>query len=124
MNTREIIQKYELLADEVATLQEQIAELSIEKKRYEVQMQEIEEAIKADMIGAQMKNAVVAGWKINISKSTSTVIEAADELPEEFWRIERAPDLMKVKEALKMGLAVGGARLVIRQNINMKKRQE
>ena len=120
-NVRAIIQQYAGLQAEVEALEEQIAVLTTQKKRLQMQMEEIEEDIKADMIGANMKRANIAGWKINISQSTRTVIEAEDLLPDQYWRIERRPDLMKVKETLKLGFGVEGATLVVVQNINMKK---
>jgi len=123
-NVKAIIQQYAGLQTEVEALEEQIAALTTQKKRLQMQMEEIEEDIKADMLGAQMKRVSVAGWKINISQSTRTVIEAEDLLPDPFWRIERRPDLMKVKEALKLGQSVEGATLVIMQNINLKKAEK
>lgn len=120
-NVRDIIQNYESLFSEAQNLQAQIAELTLQKRRLEMEMQEIEEDIKSDMISGGLKRVKVAGWKINLSNSTSTVIEAEDLLPEIYWRIEKKPDLMRVKEAIKNGVSVEGARLIIRQNISMKK---
>lgn len=122
--TRELIQDYSKLNAQVLSLEEQIGALTIEKKRLQAEMDEIEDVLKADMIDAGMRRAVIAGWKINISNSTSTVIEAEDELPDEFWRIERKPDLMKVKESIKLGMPVPGAILITRQNINLKPAQQ
>lgn len=121
MNVKTIIQEYAALQSQTEALQKQIAELQVQKKRIELQMEEIEEGIKSDMLGANMKRATVAGWKINISTSTSTVIEAEDELPEQFWRTVKSPDLMRVKEAIKLGQSVPGAILIERQNISLRK---
>ncbi len=84
-------------------------------------MDEIEMALRMEMIGAGMRKAVIAGWKLNISSATSTIVEETDNLPEQYWRIEKKPDLLKIKEALKLGQAVDGARLVQRESLSLRK---
>ena len=122
MNTKKCIERYAELADQADQLSAQIAELQIAKKQFDNEMREIEAILKSDMIGAQLKRAVIAGWKLSLTSSTSTVIEEADLLPEAYWRIERNPDLMRVKEAMKNGELVPGAILRINQNLSLKKK--
>jgi hypothetical protein len=120
MSIKESIQEYATLSNSVADIDGQIAQLQMEKADMESRMAEIKAALKREMIDSGRRTATIAGWKLNLSTSTSTVIEEADMLPEEFWKIERKPDVMKIKEQLKIGLHVAGAVLKTNKNLSLK----
>ena len=120
MNIKEQIQEYATLSNSVADIDGQIAQLQMEKADMESRMAEIKAALKNEMLSSGRRSATIAGWKLNLSTSTSTVIEEADMLPEEFWKIERKPDVMKIKERLKIGLPVEGAVLKNNKNLSLK----
>ncbi len=120
MNIKEQIQEYATLSNSVADIDGQIAQLQMEKADMESRMAEIKAALKNEMLSSGRRSATIAGWKLNLSTSTSTVIEEADMLPEEFWKIERKPDVMKIKERLKIGLPVEGAVLKTNKNLSLK----
>jgi hypothetical protein len=60
--------------------------------------------------------------KCKISFRSSTAVEIVDEakLPDEYFKIERKPMKSEIKEALKAGVAIDGAVLVERKNIQIK----
>ena len=61
---------------------------------------------------------VSIGWR----RSTAVQVSDPDELPDNFVKevIERRPDLAGLKDVLKTGVAVPGAQLVERNNIQIK----
>lgn len=119
-NIKEIIAEYAELNTAANELAAEIAALVQQKKALESRMLEIELDLKGQMLNAGMRRAQILGWKINLSNSTSTVIEAEDELPEAYWRIERKPNIMQIKEAFRCGVMVPGAKLITKENINLK----
>lgn len=121
MNLKAVLAEYATLMSRIDNLEEQIGIIMLEKKRLSSRVNEIEEEVKNGMMNAGMKRAFIEGWKINVSKSLSTVVEAADELPDCYWKIERKPDLMAIKETIKTGSWVPGARLVENYNVSLKK---
>ena len=60
--------------------------------------------------------------KCKISFRSSRAVEIVDEakLPDEYFKIERKPMKSEIKEALKAGVAIDGAVLVERKNIQIK----
>lgn len=120
MGIKEKIQEYAILSNSVADIDGQIAQLNMEKADMESRMAEIKAALKDEMLDSGRKSATIAGWKLNLSTSTSTVIEEADMLPEEFWKIKREPDVIKIRERLKIGLPVEGAVLKTNKNLSLK----
>lgn len=124
MDARQTLIKYGELQKKAEALAIEIDKMTALKKETEWEMGELKEDIKTQMMQSGKKRLYIAGWKINLSKSTSTVIEAEDELPEEFWRIEKKPDLMKVKEAIQAGFTVGGAKLVEKHNVSLRRPEE
>ena len=117
MSIRADIREYAVLSNSVADIQAQIAVLQLEMKDMESRMEEIKKGLKEQLIESGKKRAIIEGWKLNLSQSTTTIIEEADEIPEEFWKVKREPDVMKIKERLKIGLSVPGA--ILRRNTNM-----
>lgn len=121
MSIKEMIQHYAELGDSVAIIQQQIDELQRQKKEAEEAQAQIKHDLKHEMMGAGKKRAIIAGWKLNLSESTSTVIEEVDLLPEEYFKIVQTPDLMKVKDAIKQGENVPGAILKKSTNLSLKR---
>ncbi len=121
MNAKELIQEYGEIEAELSELSKEKAFLEIKMKSLNVRAKEIEDAIKKEMIAAGMKRARIEGWKINISKSVSTVIEEIDMIPDEFFKIKKEPDVMKIKLSIQMGLEIKGVVLRENKNISIKK---
>lgn len=117
MEIKSKIQEYAELQRSVIELENQIAELKALKEDAEGVMLEIKKELREEMINSGKRKAIIAGWKLNLSTSTSTIIEEEDMIPDEFWKIERKPDVMKIKESLKMGINVNGA--ILRKNTNL-----
>lgn len=117
---RDQIAEYSDFAQQLETVEAQIAALKEKADAIKNSMAEIKNELKTAMLNSGRKSAFIAGWKLNITTSTATVIEAEDELPEEFWKVERKPDVMRIKDAIKNGIHVDGARLVTNQNISLK----
>jgi len=124
MNLKALLSDYETLKGQSDELAGQIAIIQITLKEVNSKIAEIEEQVKAGMIGANMNRAIINGYKINVSRSLSTVIEEADELPEEYWRMKREPDTMKIKDALKNLQYVPGAILKENRNVTIKRAQK
>lgn len=120
MNIREALKEYGDMQKAWAEIKNEIDRLTELKRRYENSMAEIEDSLKNEMIGSGKKRAVIAGWKLNLSNSMSTIVEAEDELPEEYWKVFRKPDLTKIKEDIKLGFYVAGARVKQNQNLTLK----
>lgn len=120
-HVKDTLNQYGTLLAEIEELTRQIDALTIERKRRQMMIEEIEGNVLTEMESAGMKRAMIAGWKLNVSNSTRTIVEAEDLLPDLYWRTIRQPDLMRIKEALKFGEPVAGARLLIVQNISIKK---
>jgi len=57
---------------------------------------------------------------ISFRKSEAVDVWAEDRLPDEFFKIERTPKKAEIKEALKKGFTVSGARLVTNNHIQIK----
>lgn len=117
MTIKDKIQEYASLQRSVIDLENQIAELKALKDDAEGEMMEIKKELREEMINSGKRKAIIAGWKLNLSTSTSTIIEEEDMIPDEFWKIERKPDVMKIKESLKNGIVVDGA--ILRKNTNL-----
>lgn len=120
---RDQIAEYGDFAKQLEIVEAQIATLKEQADAIKNSMAEIKDELKAAMMNSGKKTAFIAGWKLNLTTSTATVIEAEDELPEDFWKIERKPDVMRIKDALKQGIEVAGAKLVQNVNLSLKEKE-
>lgn len=57
---------------------------------------------------------------IGYRKSTATVVTDGSKVPDCFFKVERKPMLTEIKKAIEHGIAVEGAELVERRNIQIK----
>lgn len=121
MDIKTAIKTYSAHSDALQEIERQIKVLTLAKNDLASQMDEIEFEVRNEMLGSGLRKATISGWRLNLSEAVSTIVEETDNLPERFWRIERRPDLLKIKEALKFGETVEGARLMKRQSLSMKK---
>lgn len=121
MNIREALKIYNEQKDALQEIENQIKDLLAQKRELESQMEEIELGLRDEMLNSGTRRAIIAGWRLNISTAVSTIVEETDTLPERFWRIEKKPDLLKIREALKSGEEVEGARMIKKESLSLKK---
>lgn len=109
-------------------------ELKSEAKRYEEEekrlngirkkMEHSAEEIKGYLMRELMRTGTekIKGISANISFRTSekTVIDNEAEVPEEYWRVKREPDLAAIRSAIKSGKEVEGAHLQTYKNLQIK----
>lgn len=123
----EFNEKAEAYAVLIKTLNAEAEMLKTEQQRlYERQKQKenLAERLKerlAESMRFFEKNKLETA-KCKISFRSSTAVEIIDEakLPDEYFKIERKPMKSEIKEALKAGMAIDGAVLVERKNIQIK----
>lgn len=120
-NIKETLKRYDELHEAVSIIKNEINILNLSKEAMEVEMDKIEEVLKRELIGSGRKKAMIAGWKMSLSTSTSTIVEEPDILPQNYWKIEKKPDLTRIKEDFKSGVSVPGAMLQKNTNFNIKK---
>lgn len=116
------------LLSEYSKLLDRKAAASAEAEKIELVKSVIDEEIKAlksiilSKVLASGKNKLrIAGWSLNIGTYTSTVIENMSEVPEDFFRIKREADLMKIKNAIKAGIHIKGVQLVKTKSLTIKR---
>ena len=109
---------YQDIANDYAT---QIAQLDLLKAEAESEANVFKIQLADEMIASEQKKAMIDGWKLSVSLSTSTVIEEADLIPEHFMKVQTTPNLMQIKEYLKTGGSIEGVVLKINQNFSLKK---
>lgn len=90
-------------------------------QRHERRAERLERAIAAGMTPGTQR---FEDERAEVFWRKSQAVEIADEskLPEAWWRekVERAPDKVKIRDALKSGCMVDGAELVTRWNLQVK----
>lgn len=121
MSIKETLKRYEELYQTRSVIKKEINILNLSKEGIEAEMEQIEKDLKRELEGSGKKKAMIAGWKMSLSSSTSTVVEEPDILPEPYWKIEKKPDITKIKEDFKAGMKVPGAMLQKNTNFNIKK---
>lgn len=81
------------------------------------------EAVKSYLARECINTGVekIGGVSANISFRTSekTVIDNEAEIPDEYWRVKREPDLAAIKAAIKAGKEIEGAHLQTCKNIQI-----
>lgn len=81
------------------------------------------EAIKGYLARECIKMGVekIGGISANISFRTSekTVIDNEADIPDEYWRVKKEPDLAAIKAAIKSGKEIEGAHLQTCKNIQI-----
>lgn len=81
------------------------------------------EAIKGYLARECIKTGVekIGGISANISFRTSekTVIDNEADIPDEYWRVKKEPDLAAIKAAIKSGKEIEGAHLQTCKNIQI-----
>ena len=81
------------------------------------------EAIKGYLARECIKTGVekIGGVSANISFRTSekTVIDNEADIPDEYWRVKKEPDLAAIKAAIKSGKEIEGAHLQTCKNIQI-----
>lgn len=103
------LKQYDELSKQISELDAQIAQIKIQKDELEHAQAEIKKELLAMMQGSGLKKAKIDGFSLSLSTYSSTIVEAPDLLSEEFIRVVKQPDLMKIKAAIKVGIEVEGA---------------
>ena len=123
----EFEEKAEAYAVLIKTLNAEAEMLKTEQQRlYERQKQKenLAERLKERLTQSMqfLEKDKLETAKCKISFRSSKAVEIIDEakLPDEYFKIERKPMKSEIKEALKAGVAIDGAVLVERKNIQIK----
>ena len=123
----EFEEKAEAYAILIKTLNAEAELIKAEKQRLDErqkQKERLAESLKERLTQSMqfLEKDKLETAKCKISFRSSTAIEIVDEakLPDEYFKIERKPKKSEIKEALKAGVAIDGAVLVERKNIQIK----
>lgn len=116
--------------DNIACYYKNLAAEAEAIKLEEVKLRDRRQAIdsKADRVKAYLDRALAgnrfesARVKVTYRKSEQVVVEDLDKLGKQFLRIKQTiePDKSLIKEAIKTGAEVEGARLEVKNNISVK----
>lgn len=121
--------KFEALACLIKENKATAAMIEIEEKR--LKERKTAHLNRAERLGAYLSDQMLfsgrnsyesARCKVSFRQSTSVQIDDENELPQEYFRIktESEPDKTLIKDALQEGREVPGARIVTRQNLQIK----
>jgi TolA-binding protein len=103
------LRQYDELSKQISQLEAQIVQLKLQKDELEQIQAEIKKELLMMMQSSGLKKAKIDGFSLSLSTYSSTIVEAPDLLSEEFIRVVKQPDLMKIKAAIKAGIGVEGA---------------
>lgn len=121
MTIKEKIAQYAHYQDIANNYATQIAQLDLLKAEAESEANVIKKQLADEMISSGQKRAMIDGWKLSVSTSTSAVVEEADLIPKHFMKVQTTPNLMQIKEYIKTGGSIEGVVLKINQNFSLKK---
>ncbi len=123
----EFEEKAEAYAILIKTLNAEAELIKAEKQRLDErqkQKERLAESLKERLTQSMqlLEKDKLETAKCKVSFRTSKAVEIVDEakLPDEYFKIERKPMKSEIKEALKAGVAIDGAVLVERKNIQIK----
>lgn len=113
---------YRSLDEDAARVGREIERLTAMKKRLERERDRVKEGLSAAFttLGVEKVKGMYAD--ISFRASEQTVIDNADELPEEYMTVKTTytPNKTAIKEAIRAGKEVPGAHLEQRKNIQIK----
>ena len=103
-------------------IKEQMARLKKRLERETIRYERVEASLLKEMIQSDTKRLKTPLVTVGIRKSEGTEIYSENDLPREFFaeKVTYSPDKAKIKEMLKEGVVIPGARLEERLNINIK----
>lgn len=112
-----LIRKHEGLQDVVDA---EIKRLQAIKKSSSNLVARLKESLSFGMQACECEKIEVGTFKVGFRKSTSVVIDEETAIPSEFIKITTSVDKKSIGDALKSGIAVGGAHLETKLNISIR----
>lgn len=103
------LKQYSELSQRILELDAQMAQIKLQKEELEQLQSEIKKELLLMMQSSGLKKAKIDGFNLSLTTHSSTIVEAPDLLSDDFIRVVRQPDLMKIKAAIKAGFPVEGA---------------
>lgn len=94
--------------------------LSEIRKKLERHAESVKEYLSRECINTGTEKIIGVSANISFRASEKTIIDNEAEIPDEYWRITREPDLESIKAALKEGKQVDGAHLQSFKNIQIR----
>lgn len=124
----QIEDKAENIAKLIKTIEVDVNGFKEEEKRLAEKRKSLENRVKS--LKSYLEGAMIAANKekfkgklfsFNIQNNPPSVnISDGKLLPEEYWKIEKSEDKSKIKEALKGGIEVPGAELVVSRSLRIR----
>ena len=117
-----VAQVVRYLDEDIDLFDKEITRLTAAKKHLENEQKRVKAYLQTACEKCGIESIKGVHAKISFIKSTSTDIYDESELPDEYFRTKTTvePDKTKIKDAIKAGIDVPGARLVERRNIQIK----
>lgn len=113
---------YRMLGNESEKIRREIDRLTALKKHVDREQTRVKDylATACEMTGTKQLSGVYAS--ISFRKSEQTIIDDENILPKDFLveKVTYSPDKAKIKAAIKAGQEVQGARLQVKQNIQIR----
>lgn len=108
------------LDDEIEIFDKEIKRLQERKKA----LQNAQDRVKSELTKAMNEFGILEikgrTLKINFRKSESVEVDNIEELDDKFKKVKTEADKMAIKEAIKNGEEVKGARLIEKQNLQIR----
>lgn len=108
------------LGNQEDTLDKEIKRLTEFKKAIANKKKTIKEALANSMIKNGIAKLEFTDLKLSFRKSNETDIYDEASLPDEYFVVKKLPDKTKIKQAIDSGIVVDGARLLEKQNLQIK----
>jgi hypothetical protein len=117
-----IIKYVQNLEGNINIIDTEIKRLQELKKTEKNKIERMKEYIKYSMDKMGLKKIESPIGKISLRKSESVEIEDIEKIPGEFVTIKQTfnPDKTAIKKAIKEGREIPGAKIIIKENINIK----
>lgn len=111
---------YREIESEVARFKAEEKRLADIRKRLERRAELVKEYIARECTSAGIERIDGISANISFRSSEKTVIDNEADIPKEYWRVKKEPDLALIRSAIKSGKEVNGAHLQACKNIQIK----
>lgn len=111
------LQETELVAENAKKESQRLAEIA---RYYENRVKRIKQSVQYAMEAHGIEKIETEMFRISFRKSESVEVDNAEVLPEEYLVVKKSVNKKAIKEALKNGETVEGARIVANNNLIIK----
>lgn len=108
------------LGSQEEVLDKEIKRLTEFKKAISNKKKIIKETLSNSMAKNGISKLEFTDLKLSFRKSSETDIYDEASLPDEYFVVKKMPDKTKIKKAIDSGIVVDGARLIDKQNLQIK----